>query len=181
MPGTTSPTFYQVIYTSLIPTVGFFPYQCKLRLTLFCISELTLAEFTHSVLNIVKSFLCLVLFSSYLHMQKYHPLHNQVSIYIRKILEYSHTRLAHGRKTNLTDTRLHLFETIQISYRNTATSEAKCTLTDTENNTWACVDMEFLFEYSTRQLTSERCERVRCRVAREKRNFISASNHVLFC
>ena len=102
----------QEIYPSLIPTLGFFTYQCKLRLTLFCISELTLAEFSHSVLNIVKSFLWLVLFSSYLHMQEYHPLHNQVSIYIRTILEYSHIGLVHGRKTNLTNTRLHLFETI---------------------------------------------------------------------
>ena len=88
----------QEIYTSLIPTLGFFTYQCKLRLTLFCISELTLAEFSHSVLNIVKSFLWLVLFSSYLHMQEYHPLHNQVSIYIRTILEYSNTGFVHGKK-----------------------------------------------------------------------------------
>ena len=37
-----------------------------------------------------------------------------------------------------------------------------------ENNTWARVEMEFLFECSTRYLTSERSERSRCRVEHEK-------------
>ena len=50
-----------------------------------------------------------------------------------------------------------------------------------ENNTWARVDMEFLFEWLTRWLTSERSERVRYRVEYEKRNFISTGNHILFC
>ena len=49
------------------------------------------------------------------------------------------------------------------------------------NDTWARVDMEFLFECLTRWLTRERSERVRCRVEHEKRNSISTSNHVLFC
>ena len=47
------------------------------------------------------------------------------------------------------------------------------------NNTWARVDTEFLLECSTRKLTSEQSERVRCRVERDKRNFISTNNHVL--
>ena len=38
-----------------------------------------------------------------------------------------------------------------------------------ENNTWARVDMEFLFE----------CDRYR--VEHEKRNSISTNNYVLFC
>ena len=38
-----------------------------------------------------------------------------------------------------------------------------------ENNTWARVDMEFLFECLTPQLTSERNERVRYQVEHEKR------------
>ena len=32
-----------------------------------------------------------------------------------------------------------------------------------ENNTWVRVDMEFLFECSTRYLMSESSERIRCR------------------
>ena len=48
-----------------------------------------------------------------------------------------------------------------------------------DNNTWARGDMEFLFECSTRYLTSERSERVRNRIEHEKRNSISPSNHVL--
>ena len=40
-----------------------------------------------------------------------------------------------------------------------------------EDNTWLRGDMEFIFECST----------VRYRVEHEKRNFISPSNHVLFC
>ena len=38
--------------------------------------------------------------------------------------------------------------------------------------TWARVDMEFLFECSTRYFTGERSERVRYRVEHEKRNSI---------
>ena len=43
--------------------------------------------------------------------------------------------------------------------------------------------MKFILECSTRYLTSERSERVvmRYRFEHEKRNFISPSNHVLFC
>ena len=46
-----------------------------------------------------------------------------------------------------------------------------------EYNTWALVDMEFLFECLTRFDSS----RVRCQVEHEKRNSISTSNHVLCC
>ena len=41
--------------------------------------------------------------------------------------------------------------------------------------------MKFIFECSTRYLTSGRSERVRYRFEHEKINFISQSNHVLFC
>ena len=50
-----------------------------------------------------------------------------------------------------------------------------------ENNTWARVDMEFICECSTRLLTSERSERVRCQDEHDKSNSISTSNHALFC
>ena len=50
-----------------------------------------------------------------------------------------------------------------------------------EDNTWLRGDMKFIFECSTRYLTSERSERVRYRFEHEKINFISPSNHVLFC
>ena len=50
-----------------------------------------------------------------------------------------------------------------------------------EDNTWARVDMENLFECSTRYLTSEPSERVRYKVEHDKRYYISTSNHVLFC
>ena len=50
-----------------------------------------------------------------------------------------------------------------------------------EDNTWLRGDMKFIFECSTRYLTSERRERVRYRFEHEKINFISPSNHVLFC
>ena len=49
-----------------------------------------------------------------------------------------------------------------------------------EDNTWLRGDMKFIFECSTRYLTSERSERVRYRFEHEKINFISPSNHVLF-
>ena len=41
--------------------------------------------------------------------------------------------------------------------------------------------MEFLFECSTRYLTSDRSELVRYQVEHEKGNSIHTSNHVLFC
>ena len=41
--------------------------------------------------------------------------------------------------------------------------------------------MNFIFECSTRYLTSERSERVRYRVEYEKIKFISTSGHVIFC
>ena len=41
--------------------------------------------------------------------------------------------------------------------------------------------MNFIFEWSTRYLTSERSERVRYRVEHEKMKFISISGHVIFC
>ena len=50
-----------------------------------------------------------------------------------------------------------------------------------EDNTWLLGDMKFIFECSTRYHTSERSERVRYRFEHEKINFISPSNHVLFC
>ena len=47
--------------------------------------------------------------------------------------------------------------------------------------TWSRVDMNFIFECSTRYLTSERSERVRYRVEHEKIKLISTSGHVIFC
>ena len=41
--------------------------------------------------------------------------------------------------------------------------------------------MNFIFECSTRYLTSERNERVRYRVEHEKITFIFTSEHVIFC
>ena len=41
--------------------------------------------------------------------------------------------------------------------------------------------MNFIFECSTRYLTSELSERVRCRVEHEKIKFISTGGHVIFC
>ena len=50
-----------------------------------------------------------------------------------------------------------------------------------EDITCPRVDMNFIFEWSTRYLTSERSERVRYRVDHEKIKFISISGHVMFC
>ena len=50
-----------------------------------------------------------------------------------------------------------------------------------EDITCPRVDMNFIFELSTRYLTSERSERVRYRVDHEKIKFISISGHVIFC
>ena len=44
-----------------------------------------------------------------------------------------------------------------------------------ENNTWAGIDVEFLFKCLTRMLMSECSKRVRCQVEHERRNFISTS------
>ena len=52
---------------------------------------------------------------------------------------------------------------------------------DIEDITCPRVDMNFIFEWSTRYLTSERSERVRYRVDHEKIKFISISGHVIFC
>ena len=41
--------------------------------------------------------------------------------------------------------------------------------------------MKFIFECSTRYLTSERSQRVRCRVEHEQIKFIFTSGHVIFC
>ena len=41
--------------------------------------------------------------------------------------------------------------------------------------------MNFIFEWSTRYLTSERSEQVRYQVEYEKIKFISISGHVIFC
>ena len=54
-------------------------------------------------------------------------------------------------------------------------------LGDIEDITCPRVDMNFIFEWSTRYLTSERSERVRYRVDHEKIKFISISEHVMFC
>ena len=52
---------------------------------------------------------------------------------------------------------------------------------ETENNTRAPINMEFLYSYFTRYLTDEHRKRVRYRVEHEKRNFITTSYQVLFC
>ena len=52
---------------------------------------------------------------------------------------------------------------------------------DIEDITCPRVDMNFIFEWSTQYLTSERSERVRYRVDHEKIKFISISGHVMFC
>ena len=48
-----------------------------------------------------------------------------------------------------------------------------------EDITWPRVDTNFIFECSTRYLTSERSERVRYRVEHEKIKFVSTSGHVI--
>ena len=53
--------------------------------------------------------------------------------------------------------------------------------TDIEDITYPCVDMNFIFEWSTRYLTSERSKRVRYRVEHENIKFISISVYVIFC
>ena len=50
-----------------------------------------------------------------------------------------------------------------------------------EDITWPRVDMNFISEWSTRYLMSERSERVRYRVEHEKIKFISISEYVIFC
>ena len=49
-----------------------------------------------------------------------------------------------------------------------------------EDITCPRVDTNFIFECSTRYLTSERSERVRYRVDHEKIKFVSTSGHVRF-
>ena len=50
-----------------------------------------------------------------------------------------------------------------------------------EDITCPRVDTNFIFECSTRYLTSERSERVRYRVEHEKIKFVSTRGHVIFC
>ena len=50
-----------------------------------------------------------------------------------------------------------------------------------EDITCPRVDMNFIFECSTRYLTSEHSERVRHRVEHSKIKFVSTSGHVIFC
>ena len=49
----------------------------------------------------------------------------------------------------------------------------------THDNTWARLDMEFLFECLTRQLTSKGNERVGCRVEQVTTNFSYQHNNPL--
>ena len=53
-------------------------------------------------------------------------------------------------------------------------------LCDKQNNTWACVDMEFIFSCLARHLTRSLCSFVSYRVKHEKRNSISTRARVLF-
>ena len=53
-------------------------------------------------------------------------------------------------------------------------------LYDKQNNTWLLVDMEFLFECSTRHLTRSLRSLVSYRVKHSKRNSISTRAQVLF-
>ena len=50
-----------------------------------------------------------------------------------------------------------------------------------EDITCPRVDMNFIFEWSTRYLTSEPSQRVKFRVEHEKIKFISISEYVIFC
>ena len=50
-----------------------------------------------------------------------------------------------------------------------------------EDITCPHVDTNFIFECSTRYLTSDRSERVRYRVEHENIKFVSTSGHVIFC
>ena len=52
---------------------------------------------------------------------------------------------------------------------------------DIEDITCPRVDMNFIFQWSTRYLTSERRERVRYQVEHEKIKFIFISKYVTFC
>ena len=52
---------------------------------------------------------------------------------------------------------------------------------DIEDITCPRVDMNFIFEWSTRYLTRERSERARYRVDHSKIKFISISEYVIFC
>ena len=63
-----------------------------------------------------------------------------------------------------------------LSCNSTCTYDASLFVRYSENNTWARVDMEFIFECSTRYLRRERSERMRFGVENEKRNSISTSN-----
>ena len=59
-------------------------------------------------------------------------------------------------------------------------SKGRLCLYDKQNNTWLLVDMEFLFECSTRHLTRSLRSLVSYRVEHSKRNSISTRAHVLF-
>ena len=52
---------------------------------------------------------------------------------------------------------------------------------DIQDITCSRVDMNFIFQWSTRYLTSERSEQVRYHVEHEKIKFISISKYVTFC
>ena len=61
----------------------------------------------------------------------------------------------------------------------TASLRSTTVFADIEDITCPRVDMNFIFECSTRYLTSERSERVRYRVEHEKIKFLSTSGHVI--
>ena len=74
---------------------------------------------------------------------------------------------------------------LRISVNNSSSSrvmqDAHVKVIKIEDITCPCEDMKFIFECSTRYLTSEHRERVRYRVEREKIKFISISEHTIFC
>ena len=89
------------------------------------------------------------------------------------LIQYDCHRLLSNLQTNVWTTYMDvnfnkIFETSDFQQSNI-------------HSIWARGDMEFLFECSTRYLTSELCSLVRYRVEDKKRNSISPSNHVLFC
>ena len=66
----------------------------------------------------------------------------------------------------------------EIFGKSSKTSSLVC-LCNKQNITCPLVDMNFIFSCSTRHLTSERSERVRCRVEHSKIKFISTRGHVI--
>ena len=100
---------------------------------------------------------------------------------INSVLPLFHLNLSRSIHSLMSATQFCIARSIAADFSALESALKEISCGDIEDITCPRVDMNFIFEWSTRYLTSERSERVRYRVDHEKIKFISISGHVMFC